>query len=162
MRLLISILLFVSSMAFAEISVTLQPQLQLLAINDTPYQDSELDLTKIMLSPGNNKLLVKYADEFGSDGDVDKIVSRQLIIVFEADPGFEYTITTERPDNLEAARKFANSPTYNIERKPIGADNDFSEVVSESSNLQKLKMFWNAASDEDKATFLRYISEDEK
>ncbi|WP_144395534.1 DUF2057 family protein [Pleionea sediminis] len=138
MRIVGLLALFLSTQVFADVSVTLAPQLQLVAINEKVFNDNEIDKTEIELSPGEHKLIVRYADEF-DDVAGEKVVSRNIIIVLKAEEGYLYRIKTRKHDRYAPAREFANSPSYDVERIPLDSSGNIIKAFNDTADLQRTK-----------------------
>ncbi|NVJ62186.1 MAG: DUF2057 family protein [Gammaproteobacteria bacterium] len=135
--------------------VAIAPHFKLVSVNESPAKISG-DKTILDLPVGSHKLVVQYNDKFSHDGAEASVRSRDLIVAIEINQGYQYIVTSDKPDNLLDAREYANNPTYNIYRSPLGATN-LEELVSESADLQRIKLLWTKLNQDEQAKFREWI-----
>ncbi|NVJ51302.1 MAG: DUF2057 family protein [Gammaproteobacteria bacterium] len=148
-----------SSFASKTATVTLPEHFNLISLNGVQQSTTARgQVAKIDVAAGAVKLVVQYSDMVeASDGSVEKVRSRDLIIVIETLPGMTYRVEAPRPKTLLQARDFANSPTYNVYK--LDESGNKAEVsVVEGDNLEALKNIWQRLSSDQKAAFLDWVS----
>jgi uncharacterized protein YccT (UPF0319 family) len=158
---LLALFVLMSFNGHAASEIIIPEHFDIVQVNDKPYSQGMFEQNKkFLVEPGIHKFILRYSDVIDlADGDFEKVLSRDIIVVFETEDGFRYTLTSKRPSQLEQAREFANNPIYNIEKEPLLGDGRGKVIVSDSENLQKLKHLWLQATDQDKENFKAWISE---
>ncbi|WMS87977.1 DUF2057 family protein [Pleionea litopenaei] len=152
--------LFVSGLVSADnIKIKIPEQLKIISVNDVAYTDnSNGKETVLSVSPGNAKLVVQYHDMVkNSEGEFEKVRSRDLIIVVEAEAGFSYRIETPRPKSVSAARAFSNNPTFNVFKVNPSGEEETAQS-SEQDKMAALKAMWQTMSATQRADFLDWVS----
>lgn len=137
--------------------------------------------------PGQHTLIMKYADFWSpTTGDDEKVTSRPVKVTFTVEANQTYQLSHQRVDTLEKSQTFAKEPVFfvkNVDTNTIvdatfeaSAPKSFlpelkfestpeyrfasdgAAVASPPNRLQNLQQIWSAATKEEKAAFLQWIT----
>jgi uncharacterized protein YccT (UPF0319 family) len=157
------LILGISFPAYSASEIIIPEQFDIIEHNEKPYHQGMFEQDKrLVVEPGIHKFILQYSDVIDlADGEFEKVVSRDIIVVLDVQDNYRYILTSRRPSRLEEAREFANSPVYNIERVALSGNGNDRIIVSESKELQKLKAIWLDASEQEKQKFKAWIQGEE-
>ncbi len=153
-------LLFLANISSAESLLVIPEQFKFVSINEMRF-DKQDHSTEFQIAPGVNKVTLRYEDVINSTNSIaETVVSREFLVVIEAQDNQKYIIEAPRPKSLDEAREYAKAPLYNLKVVNSGTnDSADSNKLHESMALSQLKHWWKQADQNDRSEFNRWVAE---